>query len=357
MLRQVCLATLATVCIATAAVTQQQSPTRDSAPLSLRDTTPLSLRDMGSFHVGGRRVEVTGQPVKEIVRVAGGPTSKLDLNGGYHVEQMYAQYFLVANRRGKWPILMWHGGGLTGATYETTPDGREGWRDMLLRKGWDVYVSDATERGRSGFASPVIWKDDPVFLTETDPWDRFRIGPGPGSFATNPRKLLPGNQFPIEAYDNFLKQIVPRWLSTDEAIISAYTALVDRVCPCIVLAHSQGGHFAIKVAEKRADKIKALVNVEPATSGSNDAAALKGVPMLLVYGDYIEQDPRWVAYRKAAMEYAGKMKDAGGSFDVVDLPAQGIKGNSHMLMMDKNNREVLETISKWLVGKGLVEGP
>ena len=289
---------------------------------------PLALREMGSFHVGGRKVEVTGQPVKEIVRVAGGPTSKLDLNGTYHVEHMYAQFFLVQNRKGKWPILMWHGGGLTGATYETTPDGREGWRDLMLRKGWDVYITDATERGRSGFASPVIWKDEPVFLVASDPWDRFRIGPGPSSYAASPRKLLPGNQFPVEAYDTFLKQIVPRWLSTDEAIIDAYVALIDKVCPCVVLSHSQGGHFALKVAEKRADKIKGLVNVEPATSGSAQPQALKDVPMLLVYGDYIEQDPRWVAYRKAALEYSEKMRASGGSVDVVNLPEQGIKGNS-----------------------------
>ena len=233
---------------------------------------------------------------------------------------MYAQYFLVQNRKGKWPILMWHGGGLTGATYETTPDGREGWRDMMIRKGWDVYITDATERGRSGFASPLIWKDDPVFLTETDPWDRFRIGPGPGSFSRPAkRKLLPGNQFPIEAYDNFLKQIVPRWLSTDKAIIDAYVALIDKVCPCVILAHSQGGHFAFRAAEQRPDKVKALVSVEPATSGGVDGAKLvKDVPLLLVYGDYIEQDPRWVAYRKAALAYADAMRAAGGSVDVIE---------------------------------------
>jgi hypothetical protein len=51
---------------------------------------------------------------------------------------MYAQYFLVQNRKGKWPLLMWHGGGLTGATYETTPDGRQGWRDMMIRRGWEL---------------------------------------------------------------------------------------------------------------------------------------------------------------------------------------------------------------------------
>ena len=41
------------------------------------------------------------------------------------------------HRKGKLPLLMWHGGGLTGVTYETTPDGREGWLNMFVRKGWD----------------------------------------------------------------------------------------------------------------------------------------------------------------------------------------------------------------------------
>jgi pimeloyl-ACP methyl ester carboxylesterase len=319
---------------------------------------PLALRDMGSFHVGGRKAEVTGQPVKEIQRVPGGPMSKLDLNGNYHVESMYAQYFLVQKRKGKFPILMWHGGGLTGATYETTPDGREGWRDMMIRRGWDVYITDATERGRAGFASPLIWKDNPVFLTEVDPWERFRIGTGPGSFSTDPakRKLLPGNQFPIEAYDQFLKQIVPRWLSTDKVIIDAYVALIDKVCPCVILAHSQGGHFAFRAAEQRPDKVKAMVSVEPAIGGgASDPKAVKDMPLLLVYGDYIDQDPRWVAYRKAALAYVDGMRAAGGKADVVSLPERGIKGNSHMLMMDKNNRAVLDVIAKWLVDNKLAD--
>ncbi|MDB5509930.1 MAG: hydrolase/carboxylic esterase [Hyphomicrobiales bacterium] len=319
---------------------------------------PIQLRDMGSFHVGGRIVELTGQPVRDIVRVPGGPTSKLDPNGRYQVEHMYAQYFLVQNKKARYPILMWHGGGLTGATYETTPDGREGWRDMFIRKGWDVYVTDAVERGRSGFASPDIWNAPPLFLTQTDPWERFRIGPGPGSFDADPakRKLLPGNQFPVEAFDAFTKQIVPRWLSTDDAVLQAYLALIDKVCPCVILAHSQGGFFGFRAAEARPDKVKALVAVEPASAGpAKGAASLKNVPVLTVFGDYIEQDPRWVAYSKNVLAYLAALKAAGGSGDVIDLPKLGIKGNSHMLMMDRNNRDVADQIQKWLVGRGLVE--
>ena len=94
---------------------------------------PLTLRGMGSFHVGGRIAEVSGKEVREIQRVIGGPKSKLDPNGQFMAEQMYVQYFLPQTRKGKYPLLMWHGGGLTGVTYESTPDGREGWLNMFVR--------------------------------------------------------------------------------------------------------------------------------------------------------------------------------------------------------------------------------
>ena len=85
---------------------------------------PLALRDMGSFHVGGRVIEIAGQPIKEIVFTPGGVPAKMDPNGKYQVEQMYVQYFLPKQRKGKLPLLMWHGGGLTGVTWETKPDGQ-----------------------------------------------------------------------------------------------------------------------------------------------------------------------------------------------------------------------------------------
>jgi hypothetical protein len=56
-------------------------------PLGAAHADDIVLRAMGSFHVGGRIVEVHGKPVRDIVRVPGGPSSKLDPNGDYQVEQ------------------------------------------------------------------------------------------------------------------------------------------------------------------------------------------------------------------------------------------------------------------------------
>src|ERR1700694_6030219 len=258
--------------------------------------TQFALRDMGSFHVGGREVVISGKPVKEVTFTPGGVPAKVDMNGTYLVESMYVQYFLPADRRGAVPLLMWHGGGLTGVTYETTPDGREGWLTYFLRHGGDVYNSDAVERGRAGWAMyPDIFKSEPVFLTKANPFERFRIGQGAGSYSPDRTKqrVMPGSQFPVDAYDNFVKQNVPRWTTTDEATLRAYIALIDKVCPCAILFHSQAGQFGFKAAQARPDKVKALIAVEPAGQGDPQAAdALQGIPVLMIYGDYIDQDAR-----------------------------------------------------------------
>ena len=319
----------------------------------------LAIKDMGSFHVGGREVTLTGLPVKEVLFTVGGVPARIDPNGVYQVEQMYVQYFVPSNQRGKLPLLMWHGGGLTGVTYETKPDGGEGWLNYFIKQGWTVFNSDSAERGRSGWAMyPEITKTEPVFLTKENPFERFRIGAGPNSYNKDVAKMkpLPGNQFPLEGYDNFTKQNVPRWTSTDAPIIAAYTALVDKVCPCIVLAHSQGGPFAYRVAQARPDKVKALVLVEPAGIGdAANVAALKNVPSVSIYGDYIETDSRWPTIRANNMKFQDGIRAAGGSAELINLPALGIKGNSHMMMMDRNSGEIAALIQKWLEGKGFVQ--
>jgi hypothetical protein len=318
---------------------------------------PIALKSMGSFHIGGREVTITGKPVREVTFTPGGVPAKVDPNGVYQVEQMYVQYFIPQNQKGALPLLMWHGGGLTGVTYETTPDGREGWLNYFVKKGWAVYNSDAVERGRAGWAMyPDVFKGEPIFLTKQDPFMRFRIGAGPGAYDSDPAKmkLKPGSQFPAEGYANFARQGVPRWTTTDDAIIAAYTELVDRVCPCVVLIHSQSGSFGQKVAQARPDKVKALVLVEPAGLGDPKLIAnLKNTPILAVYGDYIEEDPRWPTIRGNQIKFLEQVKAAGGKYDVVDLPKIGIKGNSHMIMMDKNSDQVAELIQQWLAKQGL----
>jgi pimeloyl-ACP methyl ester carboxylesterase len=327
-----------------------------SPAFSEEHKVPIVLETMGSFHVGGKIVEITGQPTREVVFTPGGVPAKVDPNGQYMVGQMYVQYFVPAEKRGGYPLLMWHGGGLTGVTWETTPDGREGFSSYFLRRGWPVYVSDAVERGRSGFAPPQVMQSDPLFLTTANPFERFRIGQGAGSWNDDPakRKVLAGSQFPVDAYMQFVKQIVPRWTTTDQMINAAYVDLLDKVGESVVMVHSQAGQFGLMAAETRPDKVRALILLEPAGLGDPALVAkLKDIPILAVFGDNIEQDARWPKIRQNAYDFFDKIRAEGGKVDVINLPQIGIRGNSHMLMMDKNSDQVAGVVQDWLAQRGL----
>lgn len=127
----------------------------------------LEVAEIGSFHVGGRPVSLTGLPKREFSSTVGMAPYVVDPNGDFEVEQMYAQFVQLVSPLAKYPLLLVHGGGLTGVTWETKPDGRAGWQMFFLQQGWDVYVSDAVERGRSSWARyPEIWKSEPLFRTK-----------------------------------------------------------------------------------------------------------------------------------------------------------------------------------------------
>lgn len=319
----------------------------------------ISVRETGSYHVGGRSVTLSGLPVRELSFTPGAPPLRIDPNGDFEVEQMYVRYTRLASPRARWPMLMWHGGGLTGVTWETTPDGRPGWEQFFLAQGHDVYVSDAVERGRASWARyPEIFKGEPFFRTKKEGWELFRIG-DTGSYVADAgaRQAIPGTQFPIAAFDQFMKQAVPRWGTTDAAIQAAYDAYVQKACPCVIVVHSQGGNFAFAAALKAPEKIKAIVAIE--TSGSPDPATadfarLKGIPMLWVWGDWIERYPFWGPIVERQERFRQGVIKAGGRADVLRLREAGVYGNSHMLMMDRNSDQVAALVQQWLDRQGLM---
>lgn len=319
--------------------------------------TGLDVKEVGSYHVGGRSTSLTGLPERDVVFSAGVPPVKVNPNGDFEVEQMYTRYTRLNNPRGQVPLLMWHGGGLSGTTYETKPDGGAGWEMFFLKAGWDVYLSDAVERGRASWARyPEIFKSEPLFRTKKEAWELFRIGT---SYNVDPKQRLTnaGTQFPVHAFDQFAKQTIPRWASNDGITQLAYNQYVEKACPCVIVAHSQGGNFAFNAALKYPDKIKALVVVEPTGSpdpDKTDLSPLKKVPTLWVWGDDIASSAFWKniyakqeTFRQAAIRQ-------GAISDKIDLPTQGISGNSHMPMMDRNSDHIAALIQNWLVQRGLV---
>ncbi len=302
---------------------------------------------MGSFHIGGRTVQLSDQPAFERVMSAGGEPVSINLNGTYAVEQMYVQYFLPDKPNGNGPLVFWHGGGMTGAAWETTPDGREGWTNYFIRHGWDVYLCDAVERGRSGFAPfPEIWPEKPVTQTVNDIFSRFRIGRDADSYHDDPARRIAyeNTKFPLHAFDAFSRQMVPRWTHTNGAILSAFETLLLRLGTATIVCHSQAGPLALQLARKHPDQVSALVAVEPAGIPDLDFSAFR-VPALILLGDNIDTDVRWPRIREKILQFSRTTSRT----DLISLPDEGMTGNSHVMMMDTNNLEIAALVNQWLV--------
>jgi pimeloyl-ACP methyl ester carboxylesterase len=311
---------------------------------------------MGSFFIGGQTVTTAGAAVGEHVLAANGVPVRIDPNGTTVVGQMYVQYFIPDGNEPRPPIVFWHGGSLTGATWETTPDGREGWLSYFFRQGWPTYNVDAVERGRSGWSPrDPHFAIPPILRTGEDCFTQFRIGRAVSDII--PAKLreaaYPNCRFPLEAFDQFMRQVVPRWSSTDELALDAYAALLERIGPAVIVAHSQGGAFAFRAAERNPGKVAAIVAIEPAQGGTEDGAArLAEVPVLVVYGDHLDLDARWPFIRRRTNAYLEALRRGGSDVRVLDLPAAGISGNSHMMMMESNNLQIVSLIQDWLRARG-----
>jgi pimeloyl-ACP methyl ester carboxylesterase len=311
---------------------------------------PLRLRDEGSFFVNGRVLTTQWPNV---------PNTGMDAPGHTTAEQMYVQYRIPEAPNGMPPLVMVHGSNHTGATWETTPDGREGWATWLVRQGFSVYVVDHAGRGRSGFAVSQLNRacaasqaaDIAVPLaTHERAWINFRIGP---SYL----QAFPGTQFPHEHFAAYSAQLVPNAEMTLEtggdATVAALVALLDETGPAILMVHSQSGAYGMEVVRRRAAKVSAFVNIEgdmaPVTA-EEIATRFVGVPVLSLWGDYSFGAPgrNGDVRRNGCLQTVGAIAAAGGRARFLLLPEAGIAGNSHMLMMDRNNIEVAEQVARWL---------
>ena len=147
-------------------------------------------------------------------------------------------------------------------------------------------------------------------------------------------------------------------MSNDAQTQAAYNALVAKVCPCVIMVHSQGGNFGYNAALTAPDKVKALIAVEPSGApnpATANLAAVKDIPHLIVWGDFIQQSGLWSKLINGSTNYHKALTAGGGKSEWVSLPDKGIKGNTHMLMMDTNSDEVADLIQKWMTASGLMK--
>ncbi|HEY5745886.1 MAG TPA: alpha/beta fold hydrolase [Chryseolinea sp.] len=327
---------------------------------------PMAIQEQGSFAVGGSVITKPGtfDPIK---RTPDGQT--------FHGDHAYVFYQIPVKAR-KFPLVFWHGIGQFSKTWETTPDGREGYQNIFLRRAFSVYIIDQPRRGRASRSTDSVTI---VPTPDEQMWfGTFRLGIWPDYF--------PGVQFSKdpEALNQYFRQMAPNIGGFDPEIISDATSkLFDKIGQGILVTHSHAGGFGWLTATKTGN-VKAIVSYEPGSgfifpegevpspiaSSSGPVAAigrpmaeflkLTKIPIIIYYGDNIpaKPDPNpgadgWRARLAMARLWRDTVNRHGGDVTVVHLPEVGVKGNTHFPFSDLNNAEIADLMSNWLREKKL----
>lgn len=348
---------------------------------------PLSIAKQGYFFVGGKYFDAP--------------------DGKFFTGHMYVEFQIPAKRTQPYPLVMFSGGSQSGLNYTGTPDGREGWAQYFLRQGYAVYVLDQPSRARSTHHPEVgAMGRTPVERVQqqfTAP-ERKNLWPQARLHTQWPGVSDPGD--PV--FDQFMGQQYPSLASfprQQELNRDAGAALLDKIGPAILLTHSQSGTFGWLVADARPNLVKGIIAMEPSgppvrdnvTKGAPEwfedgpfskpygltapplayepplkeagelkfvrqdkadgpdlvrcweqaaparkLANLQNIPVLVVQSEASYHAP----YDHCTAKYlrqAGVMKTT-----FVRLADVGVKGNGHMLMLEKNNMEIAAVAAKWL---------
>src|SRR5512139_272699 len=327
---------------------------------------PLIIQEQGSFSVGGTVITNPGtfDPVKM------SPEGQT-----LHGDHAYVFYQIPVNAR-KLPLVLWHGYPQFSKTWETTPDGREGYQNIFLRRGFGVYVIDQPRRGNAGRST------QPSTLTpvaDEQKWfNIYRLGLWPNFF--------PGVQFSrdSEALNQYFRQMTPDTGPIDINVNSdAVAALFNKIGPGILVTHSRRGGMGWRIAIKSRN-VRAIVAYEPgsnfifpngevpppmaSSAGPLEAIGaplsefmmLTKIPIIIFYGDNIPENPmanlgqdRWRVRLAMARLWRDAVNRHGGDVTVVHLPEIGIRGNTHFPFSDLNNLEIADLLSGFLEKKGL----
>ena len=330
--------------------------------------TPIVLKTMGSLFFGGN-------------------VKTLENGVTFHGDHGYAQYYIPAHSR-TLPIVMWHGIGQSGKTFESTPDGREGYQAILPRRDWSVYIMDQPRRGRAGRTLAGAGEAaSPTALYESAAWDAFRFGlwlPPAGP------TVFPHVQMPMDGatIDQFFRQQTPdtgrepdkRTLGETAAALLAMTG------PAILLTHSRSGQYGWATAMEAPELVRAVVAYEPGhyvfpegeipediprgdlhvsametpTVPVEEFEKLTRMPILVVFGDNIATDVSpvfnsevWRASSLRGRQFVEAVNRHGGDARIVFLPELGLRGNTHVSFADLNNLQVADHLEAWLGEKGL----
>ena len=322
---------------------------------------------------------------------------------------LYAEFQIPEDRRSPYPVIMVHGGSQSGTNFTGTPDGREGWAQHFLRHGYAVYVVDQVGRGRAAYNpeayGPVRQPDSDSAQQRFVALKRQHLWPQAERHTQWPGGDAPGD--PV--FDQFFASQLPTindFTEQQQLNVPALIALIDKIGPSILLTHSQSGSYGWPVADARPDAIKALIQVEPSgppfydvgleyvgppdfyrTGAKSRPWGLSAIPLTydppasspeelrpvqqatpdgphLARGWFQSEPARKLpnlmkmpililsaeasyhaVYDHLTVQY---LEQAGVKPSFVKLADVGVRGNGHMLMLEKNNHEIAAVMMDWL---------
>ena len=216
----------------------------------------------------------------------------------------------------------------------------------------------------AGPATPKSSRRNPSSAPARKPWEHVPLRPHlrrrPGQSAPP----TPANNSRSTSFDQFMKQGVPRWVTNDAATQAAYDTLVQKICPCVIITHSQGGNFGFNAALHAPDKVKRphlhRTLRRPRPGQSRHRRHPEGRPPPHPLRRQPGDNGSLLAPSSSATPTPGATKrpspPQGGTADFDGTPkTKASHGNTHMLMMDRNSDQVAELVQDWMTRDQLMK--
>lgn len=333
----------------------------ESSQSETQDTNALSIVDQGVFSAGG--VVLTSEGTFDPVNGQYDPTGQTS-----HADHASVLYQVPEDSNGHAMVFL-HGFGQSRTGWMSTPDGRNGWNDLFLRRGYSTYLVDQPRRGEAGQASVT---QEISTATQDQAWfTQFRMGRW--------TDFNEGSQFPQDeaSIDQFFRQMTPDTGTIDfDVITDAMVEVFEQSGPGVLITHSQGG-FPGWTTTAASDNVEAVVAIEPGGFPFPESEmpdpieagyyTVEGVPMadedfdkliekpiIVYFGDYIPEESDlpaetfWRGVLDMGRQFAEVVNERSDDCTVIYLPDEGITGNSHFMFQELNNQEIADHIYAWL---------
>jgi pimeloyl-ACP methyl ester carboxylesterase len=348
-------------------------------PVPAVDQSAVAQR--GYFYVGGKYV---GEPGKEIMQ-----------------GQIYVEVLAPKDVRRPYPLVLIHGAAQTATNWMGTPDGRKGWAEYFVEQGYIVYMIDQPMRGRSAWHPG----DGPtrMFTAEQEAF-QFTANAVKGTWpqakkhtqwpGDGPNKGQKGDPI-FDAFYATQVETVTNVEETQRRNQDAGAVLLDKIGPAIVLTHSQSGTYGWLIADARPQLVKGVIAIEPSGPpfeatiiATGKARAFGPTDIPITYDPPVKEASELAVEREAAEDpelfacwmqkaparqlvnlkhipvvvmaaeasyhqvydhcTAKYLTQAGVKTEYIKLQDKGIRGNGHMVMIEKNNLDIARLLDEWV---------